>query len=100
MVDFLFNEVLVPHSHFLWGDKVTFVNEEQRSLFRVHFLHIVYEILASEEQRITTINDLDDQICSVNYSPELFPDLEIFLIGCDLNLRILLLNLSKRSSPI
>lgn len=37
------------------------------------------QILASESDGVTTIDDLDDQVRSLNDSPELTPDLQVSL---------------------
>jgi hypothetical protein len=43
---------------------------------------------------------LNDHISSIDNSPKLFPDFDIFFIRRDLDLSIFLFNESKRSSPI
>jgi hypothetical protein len=45
------------------------------------FGNVLLQILASESDRITTIDDLNDQVGSLNDSPQLTPDLQVSLEG-------------------
>jgi len=45
------------------------------------FGNVLLQILAPESDRITTIDDLDDQMRSLDDSPQLTPDLQVSLEG-------------------
>lgn len=45
------------------------------------FGNVLLQILAPESDRITTVDDLDDQMRSLDDSPQLTPDLQVSLEG-------------------
>lgn len=100
MIDTHLDQVLVPHCYLLRTDKITLVYQKQGLLILVYLLHIIDQIFASEEQRVSSINYLNNHIRPVNYSPQLLPYLNVFFVGCDLYLGVFLLDLSQSSSPV
>ena len=63
----------------------------------------IYESLISntipEEKRISSIDDLHNDIRSLNNSPELFPNFDVLLIRGDMNSVVRFFDFRKRLSP-
>ena len=72
-------EIVGPLETLIDGEEIGLVEEEHR-LFAER-LDVIFEIGTEEEERVSGVDDLDEQIASLCHSPELSPDLEILFEG-------------------
>ncbi|KAH3685174.1 hypothetical protein WICPIJ_003835 [Wickerhamomyces pijperi] len=62
-------EVVGPGSSLLWRQQIGLVHKKQVSLSGINLGDVVGQIRGSEQQRVSSIDDLNNQVGSFNNSP-------------------------------
>jgi hypothetical protein len=97
VINFLLHQFIRDHLSYILRNQVRLVKNKKTSL--IDLFDPIFQTVAPVEKWISAVNNLNNQIRSLNDSPKLSPNLEVLLIRSDSNVWVALLHISEFFSP-
>lgn len=91
-------EILIPLLSDFYRDQVALVDNKQK-LVLPYLTCIGKEILTKEKERVSGIDDLDQNIAPFDHSPKLSPNFQILFIGSNWNVIVLFFDFCQSPPP-
>ena len=99
MIDAKWIKILIPLLSNLLANQIAFIDDKHKPAFS-HLSRIVEQIITIKEERISTVDNLNQDVYPFHHSPKLSPDLYVFLVRSYLEVFRSLFNFSELAPPI